>query len=196
MNVSEACAVLDGWHATNDPDRVGPHIWRELYGRIRNIPNLYAVPFDSSDPANTPRDLNIADPGVRSEVMDDLAETVQRLADASIPLDSAWGDVHFDTRNDETFPIHGGPGGEGVYNAISAGDPIFAGSSYIQAVRWSRGWPQAEGIVTYSQSTDPESPHFSDMTQLFSDQGWVSFPYRVLAIQRESIDYISLFEKR
>ena len=204
VDVSEACTVLDAWDATNNPDRVGPHIWRELYSRINDIPNLYAVPFDAADPVNTPRDLNVGDPAVRDQVMADLAQTVQRLADAGIPLDRAWGDVHFDTRNGEAFPIHGGRGGSGVYNAISAGGlidgvgytPIFAGSSYIQAVRWQQGWPVVQAIVTYSQSTDPDSPHFSDMTQVFSDQGWVSFPYRMRDMQEEQIDSISLFEKR
>jgi acyl-homoserine-lactone acylase len=204
VDVSEACGILRAWDATNDPDRVGPHIWRELYSRINNIPNLYAVPFDVSDPVNTPRDLNTGDPAVRGEVMSDLADTVQRLSDAGILLASEWGNVHFDTRNGETFPIHGGRGGSGVYNAISSGGlidgvgytPIFAGSSYIQAVRWQQGWPVVQAIVTYSQSTDPDSPHFSDMTQVFSDQGWVTFPYQVRDIKKEQIDSISLFEKR
>ena len=204
VDVSEACTVLGAWDATNNPDSVGPHIWRELYNRINGIANLYAVPFDAADPVNTPRDLNVGDPAVRSQVMAALAETVQRLADAGIPLDRAWGDVHFDTRNGEIFPIHGGPGGSGVYNAISSGGlidgvgytPIFAGSSYIQAVRWQQGWPVVQAIVTYSQSTDPDSPHFSDMTQVFSDQGWVSFPYRMRDMKKDQIDSISLFEKR
>ena len=204
VDVSEACAILLAWDATNDPDRVGPHIWRELYSDISGIPNLYAVPFDVNDPVNTPRDLNTGDPAVRSAVMSGLADAVLTLSDASIPLASTWGSVHFDTRNGETFPIHGGRGSSGVYNAISSGGlvdgvgytPIFAGSSYIQAVRWEDGWPVAEAIVTYSQSTDPDSPHFSDMTQLFSDQGWVSFPYRVSDIKSNEIDSISLSEKR
>ena len=204
VDVSEACAILAAWDGTNDPDRVGPHIWRELYDRISSINSLYAVPFDASDPVNTPRDLNVADPAVRTEVMVALADTVQRFADASIPLAIAWGEVHFDTRDGETFPIHGGPGGSGVYNAISSGGlidgvgytPIFHGSSYIQAVSWEKGWPDVRGIVTYSQSTDPDSPHFSDMTQVFSDQGWVSFPYRERDIKKDQIDSISLSEKR
>ena len=45
-------------------------------------------------------------------------------------------------------------------------------------------WPVVEAIVTYSQSTDPDSPHFSDMTQIFSDQEWVAFPYRVRDIKK------------
>jgi acyl-homoserine-lactone acylase len=133
-----------------------------------------------------------------------LADTVQRFADAGIPLASAWGDVHFDTRAGETFPIHGGPGGSGVYNAISSGGlidgvgytPIFAGSSYIQAVNWEEEWPVVQGIVTYSQSTNPDSPHFSDMTQVFSDQEWVSFPFKMGDIQQQQIDSVSLFENR
>jgi acyl-homoserine-lactone acylase len=204
VDVSEACGIFLAWDATNDPDRIGPHIWRELYSRINGIPNLYAVPFDVNDPVNTPRDLNTGDPAVRSAVMSAIADTVERLSDAGIPLSSTWGSVHFDTRNGETFPIHGGRGGSGVYNAISSGGlidgvgytPIFAGSSYIQAVRWQQGWPVVQAIVTYSQSTDPDSAHFSDMTQVFSDQGWVTFPYQVRDIKKEQIGSITLFEKR
>ena len=127
VDVSEACMILGAWDGANDPDRVGPHIWREFYDRVNNTPNLYAVPFDVNDPVNTPRDLNIGDPAVRSKVMADLADAVQRLADAGIPLDIAWGAVHFDTRpvsGGETFPIHGGLGSSGVYNAISSGGLI------------------------------------------------------------------------
>jgi len=204
VDVSEACMILGAWDGTNDPDRVGPHIWRELYGRIAGIDDLYAVPFDVNDPVNTPRDLNVGEPPVRVKVMAALADTVQRLADASIPLNIAWGDVHFDTRDGETFPIHGGRGGSGVYNAISSGGlsdavgytPIFAGSSYIQTVRWSGNWPDVRAIVTYSQSTDPDSPHFSDMTQVFSDQEWVAFPYRMRDIQQDLVERKFLKEKR
>ena len=188
VDVSEACAILGAWDATNDLDRVGPHIWREFWNRVNDTPDLWAVPFDSSDPVHTPRDLNVGDPAVRSQAMAALAEAVQRLADGGIPLNSEWGAVQFDTRGDGSIiPIHGGSGGSGVYNAISSGGlvdgvgytPIFAGSSYIQAVSWKRRWPEARAIVTYSQSTDPDSPHFSNMTQLFSDEGWVQLPYRM-----------------
>jgi acyl-homoserine-lactone acylase len=158
---------------------------------------------------NTPRDLNVGDPAVRSQAMIDLADTVQRFADAGIELNIAWGEVHFDTRpapggGTETFPIHGGPGGSGVYNAISSGGlvdgvgytPIFHGSSYIQTVRWSGNWPDVRAIVTYSQSTDPDSPHFSDMTQVFSDQEWVTFPYRMGDIQQDLVEHKFLKEQR
>jgi acyl-homoserine-lactone acylase len=204
VDVSEACTILGAWDGTNDPDRVGPHIWREFYNLVNNTPDLYLVPFDVSDPVNTPRDLNVGDPAVRSQAMIDLAGAVQRLADASIPLNIAWGAVHFDTRDGETFPIHGGPGSSGVYNAISSGGlidgvgytPIFAGSSYIQTVRWSGNWPDVRAIVTYSQSTDPDSPHFSDMTRVFSDQEWVTFPFQMGEVQQDLIEHKFLQEQR
>ena len=43
-------------------------------------------------------------------------------------------------------------------------------------MRWVGNWPDVRAVVTYSQSTDPDSPHFSDMTQVFSDQEWVAIP--------------------
>jgi len=187
VDVSEACAILGAWDATNNLDRVGPHIWREFWNRVRDTANLWAVPFDVSDPVHTPRDLNVGDPAVRAQAMTDLAGAVKRLADGGIPLNSPWGDVQFDTRADGSIiPIPGGDGGSGVYDAIGSGGlvdgvgytPIFAGSSYIQAVSWDGSWPDVRGIVTYSQSTDPDSPHFSDMTYLFSEAGWIRFPYK------------------
>jgi acyl-homoserine-lactone acylase len=206
VDVSEACALLGAWDATNDTDRVGPHIWREFWGRASNTPNLWAVPFDTSDPVHTPRDLNVGDPAVRAQAMADLASAVQRLADGGIPLDTAWGNVQFDTRADGSIiPIHGGSGGSGVYNAIASGGlidgvgytPIFAGSSYIQAVSWEGEWPEVRSIVTYSQSTDPDSPHFSDMTQLFSEEGWVPVPYQMGDIMADpELETRFLWEKR
>ena len=34
------------------------------------------------------------------------------------------------------------------------------------------------------------------MTQVFSDQGWLVFPYRMRDIKKDTIDSISLSEKR
>jgi acyl-homoserine-lactone acylase len=187
VDVAEACSVLANWDGRNNLDSVGTHVWRELWNRMRGIANVYAVPFDPADPVNTPRGVNLADVSVRGAVMEALANTVNRYALLAIPLDAAWGDVHFDTRQDgEVIPIHGGSGGSGVYNAIGAGGPlagvgftpIFAGSSYIQAVGFEPNGPDARAIVTYSQSTNVESPHFSDMTRLFSDYGWVKMPFK------------------
>ena len=33
-------------------------------------------------------------------------------------------------------------------------------------------------ILTYSQSSNPSSPHFADMTELYSRERWVALPYK------------------
>lgn len=49
------------------------------------------------------------------------------------------------------------------------------GSSYIQAVGWDGGsCPVARTLLTYSQSSNPNSPHYSDQTRLVSDKKWVT----------------------
>ena len=143
------------------------------------------MPFDPADPVNTPRAVNLASASVRARIMSDLAAAVKLFADANIPLNVAWGEIQFDTRGGETIPIHGGSGTSGVYNAISPAalvpgegfTPIVSGSSYIQAVTFTRSGPDARAVVTYSQSTDPENPHFADMTRLFSASGWVDHAF-------------------
>jgi acyl-homoserine-lactone acylase len=72
----------------------------------------------------------------------------------------------------------------GVYGAISAGlrDNGYvnpgSGNSYIQAVTWDDSeCPIADVILVPSQSTNPESPHFADQTELYANKQWVRFPY-------------------
>jgi acyl-homoserine-lactone acylase len=39
------------------------------------------------------------------------------------------------------------------------------------------GGPVSEGILTYSQATDPTSPWFANMTRLYSERRWVKLAY-------------------
>ena len=38
------------------------------------------------------------------------------------------------------------------------------GSSFIMALSFTANGPEAQAILSYSQSGDPQSPHFSDQT--------------------------------
>jgi acyl-homoserine-lactone acylase len=193
VNVTQACNVLGQWDRRNRTESVGTHVWTEFWRRAASAPGLYAVPFDPADPVNTPRGVNLGSAAVRTRLMNDLGATVRFFADNGIPLDRPWGLVHFDTRNGEAIPIHGGSGASGVYNAITPSSlipgvgftPILGGSSYIQSVTFGRNGPDARAIVTYSQSSDPANPNYADQTKLYSDYGWVTMPFAEGDIRRD-----------
>ena len=179
VDISGACAVLETWDRSNNLDAVGGHIWREFWRRAddTSLP-LWLTPFSVDDPVNTPRDLNTANP----EVIAALADAVEVLGDQGVALDATMGSLQTSNVHDP-IPIFGGEGFEGSFtiagraNLVDGGYPVIRGNSYIQTVTWDdNGDPVAEGFVTYSQSTDPASPYFQDMTQAYSDKQWI--PWR------------------
>jgi acyl-homoserine-lactone acylase len=51
---------------------------------------------------------------------------------------------------------------------------VVHGSSHIQVVSFTgRRCPDAATLLTYSQSSNPRSPHHADQTALFSASEWV-----------------------
>ena len=78
--------------------------------------------------------------------------------------------------------------GEGYAN-------IRAGNSYIQAVSWDETeCPDANAILTYSQSTDPVSAHYADATRLYSASGWIDMPFCEADRDAQEIDRVSIEE--
>ena len=56
--------------------------------------------------------------------------------------------------------------------------PIRGGNSYIQVISWDEaGNLDPRAILTYSQSPEPDSPHYADMTRLYSQREWVRLPF-------------------
>ena len=190
--VSAGCTALAGWDGTQNTDAAGAVVWRELWPRLRRTSGLWAVPFDEADPVHTPRDVDLANPAVVDAIRSALAGAESRLETAGLPPDLAWGDAHFQEVDGERIPIPGGPGSHGVYNAIGAGlrdgqgyTPISSGTSILEVVRFTGKGVEARGVLTYSQSTDPESPHFADQTRLFSEEGWNDLPFTEKAIRSD-----------
>ncbi|MFP5356870.1 MAG: penicillin acylase family protein [Gammaproteobacteria bacterium] len=54
--------------------------------------------------------------------------------------------------------------------------------------------PVADGFVTYSQSTDPASPHFNDFTRDYSDKAWHRFPFTPAQVQAAKVSELRLRE--
>jgi acyl-homoserine-lactone acylase len=182
--IGNACEALAGWDKREDSDSKGALLWRRFWSRASGAAGgPWLHPFDANDPVNTPNTLNTAHPTVQTA----LGDAITDLRDAKIPFDAPLGSVQYVTRDGERIPIHGGPHGDGVFNVITnsfvpgqdhLSEPVH-GSSYIQVVSWNspNTCPDTNTILTYSQSTDPTSPHFADQTRLFSQHGWNPVPF-------------------
>ena len=56
--------------------------------------------------------------------------------------------------------------------------PIIHGNSYIQVISWDQaGKLNPTAMLTYSQSPEPESAHYSDLTELYASGGWIDLPF-------------------
>jgi len=196
-----ACALLENWDGRYNTDSVGPALWRNIWFEIDDTKSLWSVPFDAADPVGTPHTLNAENGAVIEAVRCAIGGGVDFLLENSIPIDRPWGEVQFRWNGDGTkqIPIHGGRSGY-MFNVISADfvenegySKITHGNSYIQTVTWDdTECPDAYAILSYSQSTDPASEHYSDMTELYSGKGWNDMPFCEADIEADKISEIAI----
>jgi acyl-homoserine-lactone acylase len=202
VDVSEACSVLQQWSLQSNLDDVGSHIWREFFANaapnpagLGPNPGLWLTPFMVDDPVNTPRDINFAYPLVQEA----LGNAVTRIRNAGVAMDAPLGTLQRSgVIGDTVIPIFGGTGAEGAFTIVTAnrldadGYRVTYGNSYIQTVTWAPDrdgfTPVAEGFITYSQSTDPASPHFFDFTQEYSAKRWHRFPFKPADVAAQTVE--------
>ncbi|MDX4009596.1 penicillin acylase family protein, partial [Pseudomonas aeruginosa] len=139
-------------------------------------------PFDAQRPLDTPQGIALDRPQVATQVRQALADAAAEVEKSGIPDGARWGDLQVSTRGQERIAIPGGDGHFGVYNAIQSvrkGDhlEVVGGTSYIQLVTFPEEGPKARGLLAFSQSSDPRSPHYRDQTELFSRQQWQTLPF-------------------
>jgi acyl-homoserine-lactone acylase len=174
VDVRAACAVLAAWNGRANTGSRGEVLWRQAYGSLNYAPpNWWRVPFSAAHPLTTPRGLNTGNAGVRHA----LADAVQFFRAHHIPLGIALGT----TQHYASVPLPGCTEGEGCFDRVEgAGGPgsvdITAdnGSTFIMATELTPRGPRTRTILTYSESANPDSPHFSDQTVLFSHKQWVT----------------------
>ena len=183
-DLAEACTGLAAWNRKADLDAgVGYGYFEQLASSLQTIPQAWRVPFDPANPARTPRGLKADDPAVRDALRSAMATAVATVRGRGWKPGMTWGQMQFATRGNRSIPIHGGSGFLGIYNVIMS-DPaagtkreVQFGTSYLQVVGFGAGGPEAKAVLSYSESSDPASPHFSDQTELFSRKQWVTLPF-------------------
>ena len=183
VDLAAACAVLGRWDRHMNIDSRGAHLFLEFWKNAQMLNGIYAKPFNIADPIHTPAGL-VREGDPAQAIRRALAEAVKLLESRGVALDARWGDVQFAIRGDEHIPIHGGEGTSGVLNAQASrwvgrvkGYVPAHGTSYVQVVSFDGKGPVVDAILSYSQSTDPASPHYADQTRLFSKQKWVRLPF-------------------
>jgi acyl-homoserine-lactone acylase len=207
VDISEACPILADWDLASNLDSRGSHLFREFLRAANEGENSrllpeslnYTVPFSVEDPVATPRGLTQDNP----VALQSLAIAIQVLRDADVALDARLGDIQSVTKNEDVIPWHGGEEWEGVFNKMSldfvaeaGGYPAITGSSasWIMAVEFGDQGLKARGNLTYSQSLNPTSAHYSDMTKLFSGKQLVDLPYELEEVKAAATDTMELSE--
>jgi acyl-homoserine-lactone acylase len=209
VDVSGACDPLRDWDLRDNLGSAGAILFRRfasnVLARFRCVPTglqgatcpgaetLYTTPYSNADPVHTPAGLNTANPVVGAA----LADAVTDLQGAGIPLEAGLQGHQYETRGGEQIPIHGGPGGLGVFNAINvswnpdAGYPdVGHGSSFIMASEFRDGkCPVRTGtFVTYGQTENQSSPHANDYTKAFSAKRWNREPFCGGEVERATLE--------
>jgi acyl-homoserine-lactone acylase len=181
--VLAACNALAAWDKRVNLDSRGAVLFREFWNDAAALPDLWLVPFDASDPVNTPRSVK---PASLPAMLDALKAAALKLQALTIPLDGRLGDFQGDTRNGVRVPVHGGIGDiDGSFNSIhmrtglQAGGyhDIVWGTSYVQTVTFDNAGPVAHAMLVYGQSVDPKSPYYGDQVPVYAQKIWPKLPF-------------------
>jgi acyl-homoserine-lactone acylase len=196
VDLGKACRVLKAWDRSVRPTSIGAHLFGRFADALSTVPGgqqlalgdeNWAVKFDPGDPVNTPREF-IVTPAARVA----LAQAVADLDAAHVPIDVPLSQVQFVDRNGVRIPIGGGPESYNNFKATLVADkgftdPIPFADSYIHLVEFTDTGPSARGVMSYSQSTNPESPHYADMTTVYAQRRFFVLPFSAAEIAAHKI---------
>lgn len=185
---AEACAALANWDGKANLDSRGAALFMGFWSKVGTRTDLWKVPVDPNDFANTPRGF-VTEGKVGHDLLAALAASAVELKQRGLKADVALRDAQFTIRGSERIPISGLQRG-GTLNytrTIPNGPVVIVGASYVQAVTFDEKGPIAKALLTYSQSTDPASPHFADQTREFSQLKLHRYPYTDAEIAADAL---------
>ena len=175
--IPDACDVLAGWDLTDNLDSPGAVLWRRFMEHLGPAAapdeKLFTVPLDPKDPMRTPRGLNASDPRIAQA----LTAAIADLQGSGMPLGATLRTSQIEERGGLEIPIHGGSVPTGEYNLTLPGSDwipgkgwrqIVHGSSFVAWVQYTDHGPVARSVLSSSQSDNPDSPHHTDGTLMFS----------------------------
>ena len=155
--LSEILDIIQGWNRKTDIDSQGAGIYGVLYYQlIRN----YRDEIQKNN--NTVS---------RETLCSALADTRAYLVDNFGSINITLGDFQKLVRGDKEIPIWGLPDVITAMSSIPYKEgrrKVTQGESYIGLVRFSKDGPQLESVISYGNSDNPDSDHYSDQMDLYS----------------------------
>lgn len=218
---SANCDVLARWDGRLEVDSRGVALWRELVSAMIDAgwESWFAVPFDDRRPVDTPARLTPAPAKGPDPLETALLAALASLDKAGVAPDARLGDIQYFQKGDKRFEIHGGGRIDGTTNLVSfapgrhltrlpamergnvvnprtgltdRGYAINYGTSFLLLVQFTDHGPNARGILTYSNSSDPRSAHYSDQTELWQKKQLRPMRYTLLDIEGDPEHHIEV----
>ncbi|MEB0046786.1 MULTISPECIES: acylase [unclassified Pseudomonas] len=182
--LTSLCASFKAWDRKANLDSgLGFVHFQNVMQSLARPPDIWRVVFDAKDPQHTPRGLAIQRPDVANAIREAMLASVEKVSKMGLKADSRWGDIQVVSSGNQQTPIHGGPGGLGIYNAIQ-GVPradgkleVVSGTSYLQVVTFDETGPHAQAVLAFSLSSDPTSKYALDQTLAFSRKQLSVLPF-------------------
>ncbi|MEO7044272.1 MAG: penicillin acylase family protein, partial [Ferruginibacter sp.] len=167
-NAIKAATVLKAWDKSTNADSRGAVLFEQWFSKLDK--DMFAKPWSLSEPVTTPDGLK--DPKKAVELLL-LAENEVIKKYGSI--DVAYGDVNrFRVRNID-YPGNGGPDRLGVYRTMYFGEDndkknrAFGGDTYVAVTEFGTK-VSASVLLSYGNSSQPETKHAGDQLQLLSEK--------------------------
>lgn len=182
------CARLKSWDQRANLDSgIGLVHFINLVEHLQQIPDAWRVAFDPAQPLTTPRGLAIDRTDVAKALREAMLASTADVAKLGLTANSTWGDLQVSGQT----PIHGGPQELGIYNAMQTVPrddgkrEVVSGTSYLQIVTFDDQGPHAQGVLAFSESSNPASKHAKDQTQAFSQKKLSPLPFTEAQIKAD-----------
>jgi acyl-homoserine-lactone acylase len=183
VDLTAACSALASYNGTGRLSSSGGWLF-SVWNATDPDSQFYSTAFNPAQPLTTPSGLNT---GAGATPLVWLADAVQSLQAHHVAVTAGYGQVQHAPQS-KKIPIAGC--NTGCFNAIySSTGPtsnpvnqapygqVYDGSSLVMTTQLNPSGPESEGILTYSQATNPRSPWYSNMTRLYSKRKWVKLAY-------------------
>ncbi|WP_433615851.1 penicillin acylase family protein [Dactylosporangium sp. CA-139114] len=216
VDVSAGCSVLAAWDRQFELASRGAVLWRETVGAVvaanpgalDEAGPLFGTPFNPADPGRTPRGAPASPDGLLAG----LARGMQRMRAVGLALNVPMSQVQYTIKNGQKIPVPGST--ENIGSASMAqyepapgtslepfmdpgtfvpgsdltdkGYVVNYGTSFLLTLAYTGSGPSAKCILTFGESGDPSSPHYTDQTQLYSQKRLRDCSYSTAAVNADT----------